>query len=485
MNKIVKKIFMILFVGVLVIFPVMVVTADSGFDYDYDSGGSSWSSSSSFDSSSSSSSSSEGSCLGENCIIDAFLFIFGSFGLFGLAIAISIFEDKYRAKHKVISLDIPEYEFGEMSDGEIKEIDSTLNKEKILDKTFDLYYQLQNAWMEFDEASIRKLVSDELYNSYNMQLNDLREKNQKNIMEDITKTYGFVVAIRKEAKVESIDVVLNITMKDYIVDKNGALVRGNKIPHGIAYLITIDRAIDSDSFITKCPNCGNKISDVASQKCSSCGADLVTYSKEFVITKKQNIGQGSVTYRFMPSSGSTKKEVNINEYDSSIDNSMFKTKVDNIFIQLYTGLSNGDLKDVDHKISDSVYKIYQDKVDKDKNDNLKHEFRELNVTSTEILSVDDSSDNIIVKVRLVSKYMDYYVDKDTNEYVKGNNKSRDVHYNTLTFIKKKNSKDIKSSLCCPGCGKPANVNKTGHCAYCGATFNTEDYDYVLSDIHVE
>ena len=49
MNKIVKKIFMILFVGVLAIFPVMVVTADSGFDYDYDSGGSSWSSSSSFD----------------------------------------------------------------------------------------------------------------------------------------------------------------------------------------------------------------------------------------------------------------------------------------------------------------------------------------------------------------------------------------------------------------------------------------------------
>ncbi len=35
---------------------------------------------------------------------------------------------------------------------------------------------------------------------------------------------------------------------------------------------------------------------------------------------------------------------------------------------------------------------------------------------------------------------------------------------------------------CPGCGKSANVNESGHCKCCGATFNMEDYDYILSDI---
>ena len=136
------------------------------------------------------------------------------------------------------------------------------------------------------------------------------------------------------------------------------------------------------------------------------------------------------------------------------------------------------------KISDSVYKKYQSEVEKNNKANIKHEFGELNIKSTEITSIEDSDDKIVVKVKLVSKYMDYYVDKDTNEFVKGNNTSRVEHENYLILQKKKNAKDMQDTLYCPGCGKPANVNETGHCNYCGAIFNTEDYDYVLSDIEV-
>ena len=484
MNKIIKKIILMFIIVLMVIIPCRVVVADSGFDYDYDSGGSDWSSSS-YDSDYSSSDYSSSSYSGSGTTSDAefvfYLLIF--IMIIFYAIFISIKEAINRSIHPVITS--PKYEFDKMSDDKIKEIDSSLDTDKILDKTFDLYYQLQNAWMEFDNDSIRNLVSDELYNNYKMQLNNLKIRGHKNIMEDITKVGGFVVAVRKDVNVESVDVVLNITMKDYIVSINGTTVRGDKIPKGIAYLITIDRAIDSNSHITNCPNCGDKVSDAASQKCSSCGADLVTYSKDFIITKKQNIGQGNASYRFMPKSGSVQEEININKYDSSIDNSMFKTKVDNIFIQLYNGISNGDLIDVKHKISDKVYDKYQIEVDKNNKDNLKHVFGELNVTSTKILSVDDKDNMIIVKVELVSRYMDYFVNKDTNDYVKGINTHRVEHKNYLTLFKKKNVKDMKANLYCPGCGKPANVNETGHCSYCGAIFNTEDYDYILSDIEVK
>ena len=81
--------------------------------------------------------------------------------------------------------------------------------------------------------------------------------------------------------------------------------------------------------------------------------------------------------------------------------------------------------------------------------------------------------------------MDYIVNKDTNFFVTGTNQARVQHENILTLKKKNNAKEITTSLYCPGCGKPANVNETGHCAYCGATFNTEDYDYVLTDIEVK
>ena len=35
---------------------------------------------------------------------------------------------------------------------------------------------------------------------------------------------------------------------------------------------------------------------------------------------------------------------------------------------------------------------------------------------------------------------------------------------------------------CPACGSPANVNAYGVCPYCGTRFNTEDFDYILTNI---
>ena len=35
---------------------------------------------------------------------------------------------------------------------------------------------------------------------------------------------------------------------------------------------------------------------------------------------------------------------------------------------------------------------------------------------------------------------------------------------------------------CPTCGRPINYNADGTCDYCGTVFNTEKFDYILTDI---
>ena len=482
MNKLIKKIFMFIIVILLVVFPAMVVVADSGFDSDYDSGGSDWSSSDSWSSSDDSWSDSDSGgsysseLSGDDAVIGIIIFI--------MIILYAIFKKSKKIPASSISTPIVKKK---ISDEEIKKIDAELNTDIIVSKTFNLYKELQNAWMEFDNDKIRTLVSDELFNAYKMQLNTLKTNGQKNIMEDITKVNGYVSALRKEGNIETADVVLSVTMRDYIVNKYNAVVRGNKNINEITYFITIDKVNDEAKRITNCPNCGGALNGDASQKCEHCGSNLVLESKNFIITKKQNLGQG-YTYPFNKvnsANQSSSGEPNINDFDKSIDNSMFKTKVDNLFVQLYTGLSNGDLKDVKHKISDNVYIKYNSEVEKNNNENVKHIFGELNVKSTEIVKVEYKLDKIVIEVKLVSRYMDYFVNKDNNQFVRGNNTSRIEHVNTLILEKNRNAKDIKASMYCPGCGQPANVNESGHCKYCGATFNMEDYDYILSDIEVK
>lgn len=50
---------------------------------------------------------------------------------------------------------------------------------------YHIYRQLQVAWMNFDYDKIKELVSDEMYNMYVNQLETLKVKNQKNMMEEI------------------------------------------------------------------------------------------------------------------------------------------------------------------------------------------------------------------------------------------------------------------------------------------------------------
>ena len=57
----------------------------------------------------------------------------------------------------------------------------------------------------------------------------------------------------------------------------------------ITYLITLEKSIRSE--ITNCPNCGGELNDNASQKCPYCDAVLVKGSKDFVMVKKENVGQ--------------------------------------------------------------------------------------------------------------------------------------------------------------------------------------------------
>ena len=56
--------------------------------------------------------------------------------------------------------------------------------------------------------------------------------------------------------------------------------------------------------------------------------------------------------------------------------------------------------------------------------NLRHMFDELNVKSTMITEIYKDSEKYTIEVLLISRYMDYFVDKTTNKFVSGNNSYR-------------------------------------------------------------
>ena len=169
---------------------------------------------------------------------------------------------------------------------------------------------------------------------------------------------------------------------------------------------------------------------------------------------------------------------------NDFNEAMFKTKIDNIFVKLYTSIMAQDLSDVSHFIGDTLQKELEDKINNLKSQNKRQMYDEINVKNTNIISRSVEEDKEIVKVEIISRYMDYIINIDTGELVSGTDTRRIEKRNILIFEKSLNTKDIGLVRRCPGCGASISVNKSGKCDYCGAIFNQEDYDYVLTSLTV-
>lgn len=163
---------------------------------------------------------------------------------------------------------------------------------------------------------------------------------------------------------------------------------------------------------------------------------------------------------------------------------MFKTKVDNVFVKLYTAIMKGNLDEVSHFISDEVQSKYNAYIENLNAKNLRQMYDELNVKNTKVLSREITAEKEVVKVELISRYMDYLIDKDTGNVVSGDDTRRVERTNYLTFEKKIGAKEIGLVRKCPGCGASLSVNTSGKCEYCGTIYNLEDYDYILVSINV-
>lgn len=283
--------FIIIFiVSLAIIFTSRVVSADSGWDYDYDyDSGSSWDSDSSWDSSSSWSSDESGIYIGGDLsdtdpeIIIAVLVILAIIILLSLRKPKQIDVSKVPLQKGTIK--------EELSYDEIKAIDPNLDKELLKEQVFNLYKDVQIAWMNFDYDTLRKNLTDEMYNMYSSQLKTLKLKNQKNIMKDITLTSCKITSIDIANGKEEVQIYLNVIQYDYVIDKDKKVVRGtDKYKNNVEYKITLVRNIDNKK-IEKCPNCNAPIEIVSGGVCPYCDSTIINNNEEFIMSKKECISQ--------------------------------------------------------------------------------------------------------------------------------------------------------------------------------------------------
>lgn len=170
------------------------------------------------------------------------------------------------------------------------------------------------------------------------------------------------------------------------------------------------------------------------------------------------------------------------KFDSNFNEATFKSYIDNIFVKIYSAVMYDKLDTVKHFMNETVYTKLKLKQDELNQKNLRQMYDELNVKSTEIIDFKVTEEEFIITVKLTSRYLDYFLDKETGDFVSGNNQTRVEKENILTLTKKRDFLMQKAVRKCPGCGASLSVNTKGICDYCGTTYNLEAYDYILTNL---
>ena len=210
------------------------------------------------------------------------------------AAVLLIFVIAFIGTRDIYSSEISKYtplNYNDVPDSLIKDFLPNETIDSLKKKVYDIFYNVQIAWMNFDYDKLKELCSYELATSYISQLESLKLKNGQNIMSDFVINKNNLISISENVGIINIRYVLDVTFNDYVINTtNNKVTRGSKDKRiNNIYLLTYQLDTKIKDNLIKCPNCGATIKPNKEGKCEYCHTVLNNINDKIVLVKKEKL----------------------------------------------------------------------------------------------------------------------------------------------------------------------------------------------------
>ena len=154
------------------------------------------------------------------------------------------------------------------------------------------YLAIQYAWMEFKYDMLSNKTTNELYNQYQMQLETLKTKGQKNVMKDFLYVDGMITNVSKVNNQTTVTVEIVTKFYDYIINENNqVIIRGTDSKKICMHYRMVFVKDDKKEQQTHCPNCGAEVKNAATAECEFCKTIITKGSEEWLLVEKECLSQ--------------------------------------------------------------------------------------------------------------------------------------------------------------------------------------------------
>lgn len=175
----------------------------------------------------------------------------------------------------------------EISINELIEMDKTFSESAFIAKVDNIFIMFLTAIMTDNLKRVKHKLSDELYSKYELLLNDLNSKNQRQMYDELNVKTSKIHSINILDDKYIINVLLTARYMDYVIDKiNGDYVSGiNDRRIQKDYYLTFEKYINAkiENAARKCPTCGASANANSTGICSYCHSVYNTKDYDWVL----------------------------------------------------------------------------------------------------------------------------------------------------------------------------------------------------------
>lgn len=434
MKKYIKRISIFIFLAIISLTTIFYVKADSGWDSDY-SGGSDWGGS---DWGGTDHDSNYGEFTGSTGDIIFLVLVLS--GMTASIIAAAVYINK---KNKQYLTD------NEVSD-EIYNQYMNIPKKQLRKKLYNLYINIEKNKVYFCYDSLKSLCTSQLYQEMVNDMKKLEKSNHSHIRMNFRKQSVVIKNIEKDNNELSINIDINLFLKDYIIDRST-----NKIVKGNKKLLT----------------------------CEFHSLKFVLIDNNYLLDKdetqnKRYINFNGITYNSNNTDNKTYQDLDEEKYLEyfNIDKVELKDKINKHFIDVQKSWMNFNYDNLRKLCTDELYNQYKIQLETLKLKNEQNIMSDFNINEVSIYNIKKVNNITEISVYLDIKFRDYVINTNTNKVVRGSEK---IYFNNsyeLTFVMSNKDKLIN----CPSCGAPIEVISSNVCPYCKNTIVQTSNELVLS-----